>query len=108
MLQAETWQQIALVLKAEKMGIAVSDQEVRDEIMRRMATSPLAYNDAMYQRWVQNVFREGPRAFEEKIRDLIRIRKLLDSFPTLEKKREFIIQVIHEARIRSYLEEEKG
>lgn len=146
-LENKAWQQIALAMKARRQGIKVSDEEVREEIFKRMQ-APQGYSEEMYNRWVQNVFREGPRAFEEKIRDVIAIRKLLDQLQTeavmtdeelkkkyfaahpdskpedfekvksgfrlamteiaMRKKREeFIQQVIQEANIQNFLEEER-
>lgn len=107
LLEAKTWQQIALVLEARQKGIQVSDEEVRSEIMRRMAGGTGTYDEEVYERWVKNVFRETPRAFEEKIRDLISIQKLLGSLPSDPTQRQAsLIAIIREAKIQSYLEKE--
>ncbi|MBI4970301.1 MAG: SurA N-terminal domain-containing protein [Candidatus Omnitrophica bacterium] len=79
-VEALTWEQIALSIKAKREGIKVTDEEVQGEILKRMA-GPQAYDPELYGRWVQNVFQEGPRVFEEKIRDLVAIQKLLDQIP---------------------------
>ncbi len=79
-LEEKVWQQIALAMKARNEGIKATDEEVRVEIIKNLGGGQ-TYDEELYQRWVQNVFREGPRAFEEKVRDLIAIRKLLDTLP---------------------------
>jgi len=79
-LEAQAWQQIALAKKARQKGIKTSDREVRDEILKRLQ-SPQTHDEELYERWVQNVFRESPRGFEDTIREVISVQKLLDEIP---------------------------
>lgn len=80
-LENLVWEQIALVMKAKRQGITVSDDEVSETVSKLMS-SPQGYDPELYSRWVQNVYGEGPRIFEEKIRELVALRKLVDQIPS--------------------------
>jgi len=75
-IEEKAWQQIALAMKAKQEGIVVSDEEVSHEIVNQIST-PETFSNAQYQLWIKNVFKESPRVFEEKIRDIISIEKLI-------------------------------
>ena len=89
------WQEIALVIKAQREKIKVTDDEVRQTLTQKMGYA----SGDFYLRWVKNVSGESSRVFEEKIRDLISVEKLLARCPTPEEKTAFMRKVIEEARI---------
>ncbi len=80
-LENLVWEQIALVMKAKREGITVSNEEVSDTVTKLMSPSQ-TYDQELYKRWVNNVFQESPRIFEEKIRELVALRKLVDKIPS--------------------------
>ena len=91
------WQQIALVMKARQENIKVTDEEVREAILKRMGYQMTSRD--VYLRWVKNVFGESPRVFEEKIRDILSVEKLLAQFPAEAGKTALVRKVIEEAKI---------
>ncbi|MBI3313965.1 MAG: SurA N-terminal domain-containing protein [Candidatus Omnitrophica bacterium] len=77
-LRQKTWQNIMYSRYAKRKGIQVTDEEVRAEVARLLKAQGLENAPAQnYQRWVESNFRESPRRFEEKVREFMRIHKLL-------------------------------
>lgn len=73
----ETWTRILLLKAAEKQGITATDAEV----VQFVATIPFferenEFDKRLYNNMVKNVFHREPRAFEEGLRDQIKIMKL--------------------------------
>ncbi|MBI4398053.1 MAG: SurA N-terminal domain-containing protein [Candidatus Omnitrophica bacterium] len=99
-LEARAWQHIALVMKARKAGLRVSDREVEQEVIKHWSREG-SYNENFYKQWVRNVFREEPRAFEEKVRDCLMAAKLLSQFPDEASRNQLIRQIMAEANITS-------
>ena len=77
-LENSAWQNIVLGLEAQREKISVTDEEVKNEIERLFTADVATFNPEFYQNWVQKNFRESPRLFEERIRDNLRIRKLVE------------------------------
>lgn len=77
-LRIQTWQNILYSREAKRLGIAVTDEEVRQELVGLLAKVGLGNpSEAQYEQWLSNTFREQPRRFEEMMRDMISIQKLV-------------------------------
>ena len=77
-LRIQTWQNILYSREAKRLGITVTDEEVRQELVGLLAKVGLGNpSEAQYQQWLSTTFREQPRRFEEMMRDMIGIQKLV-------------------------------
>lgn len=83
LLRQVTWQNIIYSREAKRLGIQVSDDEVKKQVETLFAPdSSTAFDKRSYEIWVERRFRDNPRQFEEKIREWIRIQKMLSSLPS--------------------------
>jgi hypothetical protein len=73
----QVWLYLSLKREAEKQRIGATDEEVKKQILQLFQTEDM--NPAAYENWVRNVLRESPHNFEEMMRSLIRIQKLITS-----------------------------
>jgi hypothetical protein len=102
------WQMIVLSREAKREGIAVSDEEVQNEI-RRLFSANGTFQQDFYNQWVQNQFRVKPRDFEELVRkhiasDKIR-QKVLKDVPEAERNSkwlEWLIPVISKSKLKDF------
>lgn len=76
-LEQHAWQNIIFASEAKRRKIKVSDDEVRDEIKRLLAAQKVPSNESSYQLWVKAVSGSTPRNFEEMVREILRVQKLL-------------------------------
>lgn len=76
-LESSAWQNIVLIREAKKEGIQITDEEVLSEI-KQMFGSDEDFNQRLYENWVVKSFGEQPRQFEERVRNLLRVRKLVE------------------------------
>ncbi|MFA7001663.1 MAG: hypothetical protein WC352_05920, partial [Candidatus Omnitrophota bacterium] len=77
-IKQAAWQNIILSREAQKQKIQISDDEVRTEILRLLQASKIVDpTPEVYQRWLQSALRETPRDFEKKVREYLRIQKLI-------------------------------
>ncbi len=76
-IEAAAWQHIVLGMEAGHEKMEVTDREVLDEIKSMFGMTEL--DRAAYAAWVQRNFGEQPRAFEERVRKILRIRKLVEA-----------------------------
>ncbi len=83
-LEASAWQNIVLLHQAEQEQISASDAEVRAEIERFFTADGSQFNPEFYKAWVGRVAGESPRLFEERIRDALRIRKLIEQHQNID------------------------
>ncbi len=78
-IEAQIWQLLALSHEARKRKVDVSDEEVRQNIIRLMGgNDALELDSQQYAFFLQNRFRKGPREFESLVREHLRVRKMLD------------------------------
>lgn len=89
----QAWQTIMFSREAKQRKIEVTDDEVRDEVKRLLAAQKIEnLTPEIYRQWLSATVRESPKVFEEQVREILRIRKL--------------IREINEAPIESPREEE--
>lgn len=73
-----TWESIIMAREAKRQKIQVSDEEIAQQIMRMLQAQGVEKpTTEIYQRWLVQSLREKPRDFEEKLREFIRIQKLI-------------------------------
>ncbi len=78
-LRQQAWQSLILTREAQKQGLKVKDQEIRDEILRLLAAQKIDNpTPEEYHRWLQLTLRETPQQFEKQVRDLLLIQKLVE------------------------------
>ena len=75
-LQEAAWQNLTLQREAKRLNIQVTNDEVKNEIQRMFGEH---FDPQFYADWVRKNFGEPPRAFEERVRNIIQIRKLVES-----------------------------
>ncbi|HOE68425.1 MAG TPA: SurA N-terminal domain-containing protein [Candidatus Omnitrophota bacterium] len=73
-----TWQNIVYSREAQRLGIAVTDSEVRDQIATILTQQGLSNpTREQYHIWLTRNLRVTPREFEEGLREIMRIQKFL-------------------------------
>jgi DNA-binding transcriptional regulator GbsR (MarR family) len=77
MLEDSTFQHLAFQMEANKRGIKVSDDDVKNEIIRRF-TVENNFNPKIYEHWVTNVTGMPLHTYEEGIRKDLLVTKLID------------------------------
>lgn len=82
-LEEAAWQNIVLGAEAKQQKVHISDKEVIAEIQRLFGVDE-RMDQATYQQWIFRNFGEQPRAFEERIREILQIQKLLAQHETQE------------------------
>ncbi len=96
-----TWQNIIFAREAKRLHIKVSDDEVRAQVQKLLDAQKVpASSPEIYERWVRSISSASPREFEEMIREMIRVQKLLKEMraapvtePTLEEaKKSFLLE----------------
>jgi hypothetical protein len=77
-IKQAAWQNLIMSREAKRQKIEVSDDEVLREILRLMASANITNpTPEVYKRWIQGTLNEAPKAFESKIREYLRIQKLM-------------------------------
>lgn len=77
-LKMQTWERIILTKEANNQHIAISDDKVRNRIIAIFG-GPEDFDKEKYEVILANYFNTSPRAFEEEIRDSLKISKLLET-----------------------------
>lgn len=78
-LPGQTWDRLILLREADKQNIQVSDQDVIQAIEQYpFFRKNDQFDESLYQKIVTNVFKTTPRAFEEGMRDSLRVSKMFD------------------------------
>ena len=78
-VEGQVWQFLMLVHEAERRKIAVTDDELRQEISRLLGnTGTWEIDRDTYFRWIRAQFRREPKEFEDQVRENLRVRKLLE------------------------------
>ena len=72
------WQTLIYSREAKRQKIQVTDDEVRQEILRLLSAQKIENpTPEFYKRWLQAAFGLKPNEFEKQIREILRIQKLL-------------------------------
>jgi len=80
LLKQQTWQSLILSRQAKSQKLEVTDGEVRREVLRLLEAQKIVDpTPDTYRRWLESTVRETPVQFENKIREILRIRKLITS-----------------------------
>lgn len=78
MLRQVTWQNLIYAREAKRKNFKVSDDEVRQELLRLLAAQGFTQADPKaYKHWVQSVLKMEPNQFENQLRETIRVQKML-------------------------------
>lgn len=79
LLQIQTWQSLIFAYEAKNQGVKISDQEVRDEVMRLLKDLDIqSPTPEFYERWLMSSFRMTPQEFENTLREVLRIQKMMN------------------------------
>lgn len=77
-LKLQTWQSLMLAREAKNQGIKISDQEVKEEIIRILKEAGIENpSGEFYKKWVRSALRESPVDFEAQVREILRIQKFV-------------------------------
>ena len=92
-LRSLTWQTIAISREAKRLGVRVSDEEVRNQV-EQLFSAGGQFNEAFYQNWIEKNFRGRAREFEEATRKHITVQKthqkILEGIPESERETRWI------------------
>lgn len=78
LLRQRTWQNLIYAHVAKERGIKVTDDEVRQEVRRILSQQGIENpTPQIYQNWLRSTVGDTPRRFEEKVREFLRISKLI-------------------------------
>jgi len=78
LLQGQTWHNIILARESRQRRIPVTDEDVRKELTRLLTAQNIPLDAPnVYQNWVRSVSGASPREFEEMIREMLRVQKLI-------------------------------
>ncbi len=76
--RAETWHHLMFLREAERRNVQVSRQEVEKELARLLNEKNIVYGSYNYHDFVKKNFGEDSKAFEKRIENLLKVKKLLD------------------------------
>jgi peptidyl-prolyl cis-trans isomerase D len=76
-LEAQAWERIILLRQAEEQGINANDEEIRSRIIEIFGGSE-KFDKEIYESALVNYFNTSARAFEEQIRNTLKISKLIN------------------------------
>lgn len=77
-IRRQAWQNITFSREAKRRKLAVTDEEVRHDILRLLSAQKIENpTPEIYRVWLQNALRESPQDFESQIRELLRIQKMI-------------------------------
>lgn len=78
-LKEQTWESLIYSLEAKRLKIDASDDEVRDEVLRLLAQQKMENVSVdIYRQWLKANIKESSDEFESQIRELLRIRHLIE------------------------------
>ena len=78
LVRAYTWQNIIFSREAKREGIKVTDHEVREEINRILLQQGINNpTQEQYRIWLARTLQISPKDFEEGLREIMRIQKLI-------------------------------
>lgn len=74
-----TWQSLMYAREAKRLKIEVSNDDVRAEIERLLAQQKMENVSVdVYRQWLKTNIKETPEEFESQVRELLRIRRLVE------------------------------
>jgi len=77
-LRQMTWQNLIYSKEAKRKNFKVTDDETRQELIRLLANQGFPQADPKaYKQWVVKTLQMEPAAFENQLREVIRVQKLL-------------------------------
>jgi len=76
-VREEAWQNMVFRRGTEELGLEVTDEEVETEISRLVAEKGIEYGTNEYDVWVITQIKDETDTFENRIRDLLAINKLM-------------------------------
>ncbi len=77
-VREHAWQNLIFSKEAHRRRVEVTDEEVRQEVLRLLALQKIENpSPQAYKRWVEGAFRESARDFESQIRELLRVQRLI-------------------------------
>lgn len=110
-LRSLAWQELVINREAEKEHIRVSDEEVRQEVVRLFSLDG-RFDQAQYRSWIQNNFRGQARDFEETVRKSLMSQKMreriLKDVPEDQRNQrwlEWFLSVFRRVEVKDYEEE---
>lgn len=102
------WENIILSQEAKREKVKVSDDEIRAEVLRLLQSQKVPLES--YERWLKTSVGESPQDFEAELREILRIRKLLNQVSTETdpaKRKEFFLAwsqtVMERANLEDYI-----
>lgn len=108
----QAWQNLILSKEARRRKIEVSDDEVRGEILRLLAHVKLDNpSPEVYRRWLDQAVHETPQEFEKQVRELLRVRKLLQEIRNTMSKEQFTawsMELMQRAGLKDYTPQAEG
>ena len=85
-LKQQTWESLIYSHAAKRMKIEISDEEVRNEVLRLLAQQKMENASVeVYREWLRANVRETPEEFESQIRELLRIRRMVEQVKAGDK-----------------------
>jgi hypothetical protein len=104
LIKQQTWQSILYSREAKQRGIQVTDDEVRTEVERILHGQGIEpITPEIYQRWLRSTVQESAKDFEQEVRELLRIQKLL-----LQVHNQPMNSPSREDALKKFLGESKG
>jgi peptidylprolyl isomerase len=80
----ETWEYLILLKEAERRGVQVPREEVLKELGRLLSEKEIQYGSFEYHQFVRTNFQEDSKVFEQRLEQLLRVKKLLAMTSTPE------------------------
>ena len=76
--RTETWKHLIFLHEAEHQQIKISKIELEKELTRLFAEKNVAYGSTQYLTFIEQNFSEAPADFEQRIENLLKVKKLID------------------------------
>ncbi len=78
-IESKTWEFLVFQREAKQRKIKVTDDELREGLYELLAAGKeVPFTGEQYAAWVKANFREEPRDFEDQLREMVRIQKLME------------------------------
>lgn len=85
-VRQQTWQSLIYSREAKRLKIEVSDEDVRNEVVRLLAQQKMENVSVdVYRQWLRTNIQETPEEFESKIRELLRVQRLVEKVKAEQK-----------------------
>lgn len=85
-VKQQAWQSLIYSREAKRLKIEVSDADVRAEVIRLLAQQKMEnVSVEIYREWLRRNIQETPEEFESKIRELLRVQRLVEKVKSEQK-----------------------